>query len=57
MLRLAASCLIVGLGSALYGLLAASPFSPVAQLVGLSALTLFLILAIVGTPSLRNLVG
>ena len=57
MLRLAASCLVVGLGSTLYGLLAASPFSPVAELVGLSALTLFLILAIVGTPSLRSLVG
>ncbi len=57
MLRLAASCLVVGLGSALYGLLVASPFSPVAEIVGLASLTLFLILGIMGTPSLRNLVS
>jgi hypothetical protein len=58
MLRLAASVLVIGLASALFAYLdPASAYAAVAQLGGLAALTLSMILGIVGTPSIRNLVG
>ncbi|MCA1580511.1 MAG: DUF1328 domain-containing protein [Acidobacteria bacterium] len=58
MLRLAAGFLAVGVGSALFGLLnGAMPSSPLAQVLGLVALTLSLILLILGLPSIRNLLS
>ena len=58
MLRLAAGFLAVGVGSELFGLLnRALPSSPLAQVLGLVALTLSLILLILGLPSIRNLLS
>jgi uncharacterized membrane protein YtjA (UPF0391 family) len=58
MLRLASIFVLVGVGSEIYGLMnQAAPGSPVAQLLGFVALTLSMILLILGLPAIRNLVG
>jgi hypothetical protein len=54
----AASFLLIGLGAAIFGLISeAGSYTAIARLGGFVALTLSLILAIVGTPSIRDLVG
>ena len=55
MLRLATACMAIGIGSELVGFLAQSG-AAVALFLGFVALTLSLILLILGLPSIRNLV-
>lgn len=55
MLRLAAACLAVGVGSELVGYVALSN-TTVSLFVGFVSLTLSLILLILGLPAIRNLV-
>ena len=56
MLRFAGAFLVLGLGSELFHL--ASPQgSPLGQVFGFTALTLAMILLILGSRSMRNLVG
>lgn len=56
MARLAGVFLVVGFGSELFGLISLDG-SPVAQFVGFTVLTLACILLMLGSRTLRNLVG
>ena len=57
MMRLAGGALVVGLGAELFGLLSQDGSSAIAQVIGFTFLTLSLILLVLGSRSMRNLVG
>ena len=55
MLRVAAACLVLGLGSELFAYVAQTT-APIALFLGFVSLTLSLILTVLGLPAIRNLV-
>lgn len=57
MLRLAGALLVFGLGSELFGLFSQDGSSAIGQVLGFTALTLAMILMLVGSRTLRNLVS
>jgi hypothetical protein len=55
MVRLASVCMVLGLGSELFAVLAQSS-APIALFLGFVSLTLSLILFVLGVPGIRDLV-